>query len=561
MKKFVANNHIKNSPVNIDDIDRAEFIYGPVIPTLQGKMTRTNPVSKQTVHVPLPIPMLQHHKHVDLYCDFFFVNKIPFLHTKSKNINFLSVQYCKSRSGYTIKQGLKYVKSKYEHRGFVVQHLHADNEFNIDGLENILKGTKIHIYAAKEHVGIIERSIRTIKERCRCISHAMPFKRHTKLMTKTMIEFVVSRLNAVPANDGISDTLSPRTIVMDDGAIDLKYKSLEYGSHVLLYTTTLNNMKRRSIPCISLNPTNDFGGHNFMSLETGKKLHGYRWQELPMDDWVINRVEELAKKEGQPKLIDKTPIFEWHHGETIYDNDEDSIFRGEGNNEDDSEVDHSHIAEIDEEGEPNDIEVAVITDNGSISTNNDHSSDDDDASWNDLDELHDSPDDEHNEVQSTSESTQNNPKDDEDIDIPIEAYEDDTNDILDGNVNEENIHDRRRSLRSNKGKSAKILEMSFSGKSYNKSKSLQFLIRAKKLSRMTAKNRNRSCIRSIQFMQRNGKETDNHKDNNGVMQTSINVLFTQMSAKEGFKKVGEEAIAAIFKEYKQLNDGPMPGNP
>ena len=45
----------------------------------------------------------------------------------------------------------------------------------------------------------------------------------------------------------------------------------------------------------------------------------------------------------------------------------------------------------------------------------------------------------------------------------------------------------------------------------------------------------------------------------GYMQTILNVIFTQMSAKAGFKKFGQVAIAAMFKELKQLNDGLMPG--
>ena len=39
------------------------------------------------------------------------------------------------------------------------------------------------------------------------------------------------------------------------------------------------------------------------------------------------------------------------------------------------------------------------------------------------------------------------------------------------------------------------------------------------------------------------------------------MLFTQVSAKEGIKRWGEEAIVAIMKELKQLQDGAMPGRP
>ena len=84
-------------------------------------------------------------------------------------------------------------------------------------------------------------------------------------------------------------------------------------------------MKRRSVPCIALRPSNNWGGYNFMSIQTGKKLHGYHWKELPMDDWVISRVESLARKEGQPLLVDKTPIFEWSPGEYIIDEQDDIV--------------------------------------------------------------------------------------------------------------------------------------------------------------------------------------------------------------------------------------------
>ena len=39
------------------------------------------------------------------------------------------------------------------------------------------------------------------------------------------------------------------------------------------------------------------------------------------------------------------------------------------------------------------------------------------------------------------------------------------------------------------------------------------------------------------------------------------VMFTKIKAKVGIKKFGEQTISAIFKEFKQLNNGSMPGNP
>ena len=43
------------------------------------------------------------------------------------------------------------------------------------------------------------------------------------------------------------------------------------------------------------------------------------------------------------------------------------------------------------------------------------------------------------------------------------------------------------------------------------------------------------------------------------MKMATKAIFTQMQATTGFKMYGEEAIAAMFKELKQLEHGPMPG--
>jgi hypothetical protein len=48
-----------------------------------------------------------------------------------------------------------------------------------------------------------------------------------------------------------------------------------------------------------------------MSLYSGKRLHSYEWKELPIDDDVINRVEELANREDDPTMINGYPVFTW----------------------------------------------------------------------------------------------------------------------------------------------------------------------------------------------------------------------------------------------------------
>ena len=154
--KYVNNNLINNSGITGDDINRAQIIYGPPIPILKGKMKRIKPESKNITRIPLPPPVLKHHRNLQLYIDFFFVNKMPFLHTKSSKINFLTVQSGPNRTKGTIKASIDSVLTIYNARGFNISDVHGDNEFNMNILEDFLRPATLHIYGKNEHVGIVE---------------------------------------------------------------------------------------------------------------------------------------------------------------------------------------------------------------------------------------------------------------------------------------------------------------------------------------------------------------------------------------------------------------------
>ena len=60
------------------------------------------------------------------------------------------------------------------------------------------------------------------------------------------------------------------------------------------------------------------------------------------------------------------------------------------------------------------------------------------------------------------------------------------------------------------------------------------------------------------------KGEKNKKEPIGVKKIYSKMLkpvFTQVSAKEGIRRWGDLAIAAIIKELKQLQEGTMPGKP
>ena len=65
----------------------------------------------------------------------------------------------------------------------------------------------------------------------------------------------------------------------------------------MVYTVTSNSMESRSVPGVNLKPLNNDGGQYFMSLYTGMRVHSYIWEELPIDDGVKQKLEQLTEIE------------------------------------------------------------------------------------------------------------------------------------------------------------------------------------------------------------------------------------------------------------------------
>ena len=68
--------------------------------------------------------------------------------------------------------------------------------------------------AAKEHVAEAERKIRVVKERNRGVVNTLQFTYIPRRMNIELIYFVTLWLNVFPVKSGVSETLSPREILL-----------------------------------------------------------------------------------------------------------------------------------------------------------------------------------------------------------------------------------------------------------------------------------------------------------------------------------------------------------
>jgi Zinc knuckle len=325
-QSILRHNLIRNCPVTPDDARRALLIYGPDIAVLKGKTTRSSPAPRAPTFeaVPIPAPVLAHHRNVTLCADFFFVQGICFLHTISRDIGFRTVKYVPDRTHKTILRELAATVALYHTRGFAVRDVHADHEFECVRAD--LLPLMMNIVPADCHVGEIERSIRTIKERLRSTVHGLPFKRIPKLMLCHMVDDVTRCLNMFPRHRGVSDTLSPAGIVTGAALPDFNTLRLEFGSYVQVFEDVepTNTPRARTLGAIALTPTgNAQGAYNFLSLATGARISRHNWHLLPITDTAIARVEALALHDGQPLIQDRGLVVEWRPDHPIDDSEYD----------------------------------------------------------------------------------------------------------------------------------------------------------------------------------------------------------------------------------------------
>jgi hypothetical protein len=177
---------------------------------------------------------------------------------------------------------------------------------------------KLILAAQGDHVPEIERRIRVIKERCRALRHSLPFNKIPMIITTYMVLHAVRMLNFFPQKTGVSETLSPKTIISGERLDWKRHRALPFGAYCQVHEqdemgrSDINN--ERTLGAISIGPSdNQHSGYRFMSLQTGRKVTRTSWTELPMPRQVVERVHDLAA--DQPEKL----VFYDRHGRAIGD--------------------------------------------------------------------------------------------------------------------------------------------------------------------------------------------------------------------------------------------------
>ena len=278
---------------------RAEQIYGQDLGNLKGKTTRRNPPTVDHITQQCPPKIIEEYGDITLSADVMYVNGIPFFVTRSRHVHFGTVDVLPTLQATDIKTALRRVMNIYARGGFQVTTALMDGAFtSLHDVCNQLQVT-LNTTSRDEHVGDVERYIRTIKERMRGIANTLPYKLLPCNMVIELAKAAVYWLNSIPSNMGVSSVISPRTIITGQVLDYNKHCRYEFGEYVQTHEEHDNSLLSRTVGAIALRPTgNQQGGYFFMSLHTGRVINRLHTTKLPMPAEVIIRVEQLAKAQN-----------------------------------------------------------------------------------------------------------------------------------------------------------------------------------------------------------------------------------------------------------------------
>lgn len=314
LKIALKNGSINNLPITTRDVDNAASYWGKDIGMLKGKTTSVPPTAHPMVEVTKYNEVPQ-----TLEVDLFYVQGHAFLCSVSDPLDLTMVNYLSESSEKTIRpKKLENIRSHifnqldaYRNEGFNVTKISYDSESVLKSIasELVSERYKVRIAAPGRHgVPRLDRKIRMIKERCRCIVSTLPYDLPGFLIP-WCVKFVVSRINMIRRKEStLLSNESPKEAFTGIKTNFISDINIGFGEYVqVIDINQSNSLKERSISCLSLMPMSDgTGGVKFYCLKSKAIVIRDAWINVPIPDTVVDYLNRLAKPEKNKCNIEPT---------------------------------------------------------------------------------------------------------------------------------------------------------------------------------------------------------------------------------------------------------------
>jgi hypothetical protein len=195
---------IINIPVTRQDIVRSVDIYGKDRNSIRGKDTKkkTDTVYLESKYKPSDIAQ---HIHIDI----FFIDGEGYLISVLTPLDFVMISRIKNRTSDSLQAALYHHLAIAESENYEITHILCDGEKGFLAFFNELRsaGYLINLSGPGQHIPVVERNIRTVKERIRAYLQSIPYQLMFSLL-RYLVEYVTLMLNLEP-NSTREDSTSP----------------------------------------------------------------------------------------------------------------------------------------------------------------------------------------------------------------------------------------------------------------------------------------------------------------------------------------------------------------
>ena len=293
---MLQHNLIKNTPVTYDDALRTETTFGPDLGSLKGKSvcSTSAPIILSTS---VSIAIFEHHTHVCISADIFYMDGAIFFMTISRHLQFKTVHFIESKKHDVIYKCFSQVIYTYKTCGFLVSIIISDHEFEPLSRQLLEFGATLNVSTADEHASEIERAIRVIKERARAHLIMMPFPHYPRLLKRHLIHHLITLVNLSVHPNSVFPYLSPATIIIGHTFDAYIHCRVKFGLYCQAFDepSPLNStVKPRTLDTLALRPTgNRQGGYYFLHIIIWSLIESSKWTVIPIPEHIISLVNEL----------------------------------------------------------------------------------------------------------------------------------------------------------------------------------------------------------------------------------------------------------------------------
>jgi hypothetical protein len=173
LAQAIRNSSISNLPITLNDLSNASATYGKDVAMIKGKSTAIKP------RIPHPNNVNKMtEKYQSLLVDLAYVETQCYLISISIPLNLVMIDIASSKTALHLGQLLVETIDCYKSEGFIINCVKCDNESCLSAARQTInsRGATLSIAGIKSNgIAQIDRAIRLIKERVRCILHASPF--------------------------------------------------------------------------------------------------------------------------------------------------------------------------------------------------------------------------------------------------------------------------------------------------------------------------------------------------------------------------------------------------